>query len=61
MEAFEAALLEASIEVYGGSYTPIQLEEMVNQEQVVLGLLVKIIGFIIIILKIWEERALELL
>ena len=34
LEAFEAVLLEASIEVYGGSYTPIQLEEMVNQEQV---------------------------
>ena len=34
LEAFEAALLEASIEVCGGSYTPIQLEEMVNQEQV---------------------------
>ncbi len=34
VEAFEAALLEASIEVYGGSYTPMQLKEMVNQEQV---------------------------
>ncbi len=34
VEAFEAALLEASIEVCGGSYTPMQLEEMVNQEQI---------------------------
>jgi hypothetical protein len=33
-EAFEAAILEASIEVSGGTYTPIQLEEIVNQEQI---------------------------
>ena len=33
-EAFEVAILEASIEVSGGTYTPIQLEEIVNKEQV---------------------------
>jgi predicted nucleotidyltransferase len=32
-EAFEVAILEASIEVSGGIYTPIQLEEIVNKEQ----------------------------
>jgi len=35
LEAFEAALFEASIEVCGGAYTPIQLEEMVNKEQII--------------------------
>jgi hypothetical protein len=34
-EAIEVAILEASIEVGGGIYTPIQLEEIVNQEQIV--------------------------
>ena len=34
-EAFEVAILEASIEVSGGTYTPIQLEEIVNKEQVI--------------------------
>ncbi len=34
-EAFEVAILEASIEVSGGSYTPIQLEEIVDKEQVI--------------------------
>ena len=34
-EAFEVAILEASIEVSGGIYTPVQLEEIVNQEQVI--------------------------
>lgn len=34
-EAFEVAILEASIEVSGGIYTPIQLEEVVNKEQVI--------------------------
>jgi hypothetical protein len=34
-EAFEVAILEASIEVSGGTYTPIQLEEIVDQEQVI--------------------------
>jgi hypothetical protein len=33
-EAFEVAILEASIEVSGGNYTPIQLEEIVNKKQV---------------------------
>ncbi|MGL6343046.1 MAG: DUF29 family protein, partial [Waterburya sp.] len=33
-EAFEVAILDASIEVSGGTYTPIQLEEIVDQEQV---------------------------
>lgn len=33
-EAFEVAILDASIEVSGGIYTPIQLEEIVNKEQV---------------------------
>ncbi|WP_026102603.1 DUF29 family protein [Pleurocapsa sp. PCC 7319] len=33
-EAFEVAILEASIEVIGGTYTPIQLAEVVNKEQV---------------------------
>nr|WP_245562052.1 hypothetical protein [Stanieria cyanosphaera] len=33
-EAFEVAILEASIEVSGGTYTPIQLEEIVNKEQI---------------------------
>lgn len=33
-EAFEVAVLEASIEVSGGTYTPIQLEEIVNKEQI---------------------------
>jgi hypothetical protein len=33
-ETFEIAILEASIEVSGGIYTPIQLEEIVNKEQV---------------------------
>jgi len=33
-EAFEVAILEASIEVRGGTYSPIQLEEVVNKEQV---------------------------
>ena len=32
---FEVAILEASIEVSGGSYTPIQLEEIVDKEQVI--------------------------
>ena len=32
-EAFEAAILEASIEVSGGTYTPIQLEEIIDKEQ----------------------------
>lgn len=35
IEAFEAALIEASIEVYGGSYTPLQLEEMLDREQLI--------------------------
>ncbi len=34
-EAFEVAILEASIEVSGGSYTPIQLEEIVDKKQVI--------------------------
>lgn len=34
-EAFEVAILEASIEVSGGTYTPIQLEEIVDKEQVI--------------------------
>lgn len=34
-EAFAVAILEASIEVSGGTYTPIQLEEIVDQEQVI--------------------------
>ena len=34
-EAFEVAILEASIEVSGGIYTAIQLEEVVNKEQVI--------------------------
>ena len=34
-EAFEVAILEASIEVSGGSYSPIQLEEIVDKEQVI--------------------------
>ena len=29
------AILEASIEVSGGTYTPIQLEEIVNKNQVI--------------------------
>lgn len=33
-EAFEVAILEASIEVSGGTYTPIQLEEIINKEQI---------------------------
>lgn len=33
-EALEVAVLEASIEVSGGVYTPMQLEEIVNQEQI---------------------------
>jgi hypothetical protein len=33
-EALEVAILEASIEVSGGVYTPIQLEEIVNQKQI---------------------------
>ena len=33
-EAFEVAILEASIEVSGGIYSPIQLEEIVNKTQV---------------------------
>ncbi len=35
LEAFEAALMEASIEVCGGAYTPVQLEEIVNKKQVI--------------------------
>lgn len=34
-EAFEVAILEASIEVSGCTYTPIQLEEVINKEQVI--------------------------
>ncbi|AFZ37792.1 protein of unknown function DUF29 [Stanieria cyanosphaera PCC 7437] len=34
-EAFEVAILEASIEVCGGTYTPIQLEEIVDKEQII--------------------------
>jgi hypothetical protein len=34
-EAFEVAILDASIEVSGGIYTPIQLAEIVNKEQVI--------------------------
>ena len=34
-EAFEMAILEASIEVSGGIYTAIQLEEIVNKKQVI--------------------------
>ena len=34
-EAFEVAILEASIEVSGGIYSPIQLEEVVNKKQVI--------------------------
>jgi hypothetical protein len=34
-EAIEVAILEASIEVGGGIYTPIQLEEIVNQGQII--------------------------
>ncbi len=33
-ETFEVAILEASIEVSGGTYTPIQLEEIVNKKQI---------------------------
>jgi hypothetical protein len=33
-EAFEVAILDASIEVSGGTYTPIQLEEVVDKKQV---------------------------
>jgi Domain of unknown function DUF29 len=33
-EALEVAILEASIEVSGGVYTPIQLEEIINQKQI---------------------------
>ena len=33
-EAFEVAILEASIEVSGGIYNPIQLEEIVNKTQI---------------------------
>ncbi len=33
-EALEAAILEASIEVSGGIYTPMQLEEVVDREQI---------------------------
>ncbi|HHP7230557.1 MAG TPA: DUF29 family protein [Xenococcaceae cyanobacterium] len=34
-EALEAAIIEASIEVGGGIYSPIQLEEIVNKLQVI--------------------------